>query len=60
MDPQTLSRIEDRIQEINRELGLSRPADLASGKPAAAHDLLEIEELYAERELLLQELEKAS
>ncbi len=60
MDPLTQSRIADRIQEIERELGLSDTTRLASGKSAAEHDLAEIEELYAEREHLLQELKKAS
>ncbi len=60
MDPQTQSRIEDRIQEIDRELGLSDAKRLMSGKSAAEHDLVEIEELYAEREHLLQELEEDS
>lgn len=57
MDPQTQSRIEDRIHEISRELGLLEPLDLASGRLAAEHGLEEIKELYAERERLLQELE---
>jgi hypothetical protein len=34
------------------------PTDLTSERPAAEHDLEDIEELYAERERLLQELEQ--
>jgi hypothetical protein len=51
--------IQTRIHEISRELGLLQPNDLISGRPAAEHDLEEIEELYAERERLIQELERA-
>jgi hypothetical protein len=58
MDAQSQCRIEARIEEICRELGLSDPTDLTSGRPAAEHDLEDFEELYAERERLLQELEK--
>ena len=59
MDPQTQSRIEDRIREISRELGLLEASDLAFGRAAPPeHDLVEVGELYAERERLMQELEK--
>ncbi len=59
MDPKRQCEIESRIQEINRELGLLEPNDLISGRPAAEHDLEEMEELYSERERLIQELERA-
>ncbi len=58
MDPQVRSRIEDRINVISRELGLLDPNDFIFGRRAEKHDLAEIEELYAERERLLQELQK--
>jgi hypothetical protein len=57
MDAKRQREIESRIQEISRELGLLEPNDLISGRPAAEHDLEEIEELYSERERLIQELE---
>lgn len=58
MDPVTQSRIEDRIREISRELGLLEPLDLISGWSASTHRLQDVEELYAEREHLLQELKQ--
>lgn len=58
MDTETRRTIEARIREISRELGLLDPAELSFGSPAPEHDLEEMEELYAERERLLQELEK--
>jgi hypothetical protein len=58
MDIESRCKIEARIREISRELGLLQPTDLTSGRPAAEHDLEDIEELYSERERLLQELEK--
>ncbi len=48
--------VELRIKEINRELGLLEPTDLSSWNPAPEHDVREIEEMYAEREALIQEL----
>jgi hypothetical protein len=54
--PKRQREIESRIQEISRELGLLELKDLISGRPAAEHDLEEIEELYSERERLTQEL----
>jgi hypothetical protein len=59
MDPKRQREIESRIQEISRELGLPEPNDLISGRPAAEHNLEEMEELYSERERLIQELERA-
>ncbi len=59
IDSMRQREIEARIHEISRELGLLQPNDLISGRPAAEHDLEEIEELYAEREQLIQELERA-
>ena len=59
MDPQTRSKVVDRIQEIGRELGLLEPEDLTSWKPASEQDLQDIEELYSERERLLQELKRS-
>lgn len=50
--------VELRIREISLELGLLEPSDLSSWNPAPEHDLQEIEEMYAERERLIQELEK--
>lgn len=58
MDPQVQSRIVDRIHEISRELGLLEPLDLTSGRSVAKHSLQDLEELYAEREHLLQELKE--
>ena len=58
MDPQIQSRIVDRIHEISRELGLLEPADLVSGWSEGKHSLQDVEELYAERERLLQELKE--
>lgn len=58
MDPQVQSRIVDRIREISRELGLLEPLDLISGWSAAEHRLQDVEELYAEREHLMQELKE--
>ena len=60
MDPKRKQEIESRILEISRELGLLEPDDLASGRPAAEHDLQELEDLYSERERLIQELERAA
>jgi hypothetical protein len=60
MDPKRKQEIESRIQKISRELGLLEPNDLTSGRPAAEHDLDELEELYSERERLIQELELAA
>ncbi len=60
MDPQTRSWIEERINEIGRELGLFGPDEFTAGKFTSDHDLQEIEELYAERERLIQELERAA
>jgi len=59
MEPKRKQEIESRIHEISRELGLLEPNDLTSGRPAAEHDLEELEELYSERERLIQELERA-
>ncbi len=50
--------IEARVRAISEELGLLEPAQLRSALSAPEHDLEELEELYAEREQLLQELEK--
>lgn len=58
MDAKRRGEIEARIRDISRELGLLEPSELTSGRPAPEHDLEEVEELYAERERLLQELEK--
>jgi len=58
MDPQIQSRIVDRIHEISRELGLLEPLDLTSGWSASKHSLEDVEELYAEREHLMQELKQ--
>jgi hypothetical protein len=58
MDPEERHRIEVRISEINRDLGLLEPAPLGAESSVPQHDLAEVEELYAERERLLQELEK--
>ena len=60
MDPTRKREIESRIHEISRELGLLDPNDLISGRPAVEHDLQDFEELYSERERLLQELERAA
>ena len=59
MDAKHKREIESRIEEISGELGLLDPSDLISGRPAAEHDLEELEELYSERERLIQELERA-
>ncbi len=59
MDPKYQREIESRIQEISRKLGLLDPSDLISGRAASEYDLEEIEELYSERERLIQELELA-
>ncbi len=58
MDAERLDEIEKRIREINRDLGLSEPTELHSGSSVLELGLQEMEELYAERERLLQELEK--
>ena len=58
MDPQHRHMLEMRIDEISRVLGLSGPAGTRLGTAEQNFELLEIEELYAERERLLQELEK--
>jgi hypothetical protein len=58
MDTKRRGEIEARIRDISRELGLLEPSELTSGRPTPEHDLEEVEELYAERERLLQELEK--
>jgi hypothetical protein len=58
MDHEARQRIETRILAINEELGLLGPAQLGSPMSAPEHDFEEMEELYAEREQLLQELEK--
>jgi hypothetical protein len=58
VDTETKGKIEARIREISRELGLLDPAELSLESPAPEYDLEEMEELYAERERLLQELEK--
>lgn len=58
MNVERRHEIELRIHDISRELGLLEPDDLTSGSLARKHDLQEIEELYAERERLLQEIEK--
>lgn len=58
MDVESRCKIEARIREISRALGLLQPTDLTSGRPAAEHDLEDIDELYSERERLLQEREK--
>jgi len=57
MDSTRQREIESRTREISRELGLLEPNALISGRPAAEHDLEEIEELYSERERLMQELQ---
>jgi hypothetical protein len=58
LDAESRRKIEVRIQEISRELGLLEPVDLTSGSFAPEHNLEEVEELYAERERLMQELER--
>jgi len=58
MDAERRTEIEARIRELNRELGLLEPAELSSGTRPTEHNLEEMEELYSERERLLQELEK--
>ena len=58
MNPERRLEIEDRIHEISSELGLLEPTELTSGSVIRKLELQEIEELYAERESLLQELEK--
>jgi hypothetical protein len=58
MDAERRREIEARMREINRELGLLEPAELSSGTRPTKHNLEEMEELYSERERLLQELEK--
>jgi hypothetical protein len=59
MDPKRKQEIESRIHQISHELGFLEPDDLISGMPAAEHDLEDLEELYSERERLIQELELA-
>jgi cell shape-determining protein MreC len=58
MDIGKRQMIEARVRAISEELGLLEPAQLRSALSASEHDLEELEELYAEREQLLQELEK--
>lgn len=58
MDREMRQRLETRIRAINEELGLLKPGQLSSSVSAPEHDFEEMEELYAEREQLLQELEK--
>jgi hypothetical protein len=58
MDSKRKREVEVRMHEISNELGLLEPAKLASASVTRQFELQEIEELYAERERLLQELEK--
>ena len=58
MDTESRREVEARIREISRELGLLDVSELTSGRAAPELGLEEIEELYAERERLLSELEK--
>jgi len=58
VDTQSRDTIEARIREISGELGLLNPIEVNSGRLVPEHNLEEMEELYAERERLLQELEK--
>ncbi len=58
MDIGKRKMIEARVRTISEELGLLEPAQLRSTLSAPEHDLPELEELYAEREQLLQDLEK--
>jgi len=58
MDPERRRTVEMRVDEVCRVLGLTEPADSKRGTAEQKLELLEIEDLYAEREHLLQELEK--
>ena len=58
MEAERRREIEARIREISRQLGLLDASELTSGRAAPELGLEEIEELYAERERLLSELEK--
>ena len=58
MDPERRRTLEMRIDEVCHALGLTEPADTKPGAAEQKLELLEVEELYEERERLLQELEK--
>lgn len=58
MDIRKRQVIEARVRAINEELGLLEPAQISSALSAPEHGLEEMEELFAESEQLLQELEK--
>ena len=58
MDPEHRRALEIRMDEVCRALGLTGSADSKRGTAEQRLELVEIEDLYAEREHLLQELEK--